>query len=151
VADLSSASFQRSLDTVPTHAVGTRDSVNDEAYDGALRALGELCDQLDRTVDDLQAAKERLRQLERSRTAGVSWTEIVSNENRPLVVETITAVLADLGETGSRFRREEARALHREKVSMTRIGELFGVSRQRVSTILRGQRPSRRNMDGPAA
>lgn len=139
------------MDTVPSHAAGTSDFVNDVAGDGALRALGELCEQLDRTVDDLRAAKERLRQLERSRAAGISWTEIVSNENRPLVVETITAVLADLGETGSRFRREEARALHREKVSMTRIGELFGVSRQRVSTILRGQRPARRNGDGSPA
>jgi hypothetical protein len=126
--------------------------VNDDAGDGALRALDELCDQIDRTINDLQAAKQRLRQLERSRAAGVSWTEIVSNENRPLVVETITAVLADLGETGSRFRREEARALHREKVSITRIGELFGVSRQRVSTILRGRQPSSRTKPGtPAA
>ena len=69
--------------------------------------------------------------------AGIPWAEIVENEERPLVVELIATVLLDLGETGSRFRREEALALQRENVSITRISQLFGVSRQRISAILR--------------
>jgi hypothetical protein len=112
--------------------------VNDQTDDGALHALDELRDQLDQTIRDLLAAKERLEQLARLRALGVSWSEIVSNEERPLVVETIATVLVELGETGSRFRREEALALQSEKMSITRIGQLFGVSRQRISTILRG-------------
>ncbi|OLT22896.1 hypothetical protein BJF78_32885 [Pseudonocardia sp. CNS-139] len=121
----------------------------DGVGDPALHALDELCVQLAQSIYDLTAAKERLDELARLRAAGTSWSEIVQNEDRPLVVETITAVLADLGETGSRFRREEARALHHERMSMTRIGELFGVSRQRVSTILRGQQPAGDRLPGP--
>lgn len=104
--------------------------------DPAVTALRELGSQLDRTLADLTEARRRVDQLERLRTDGMSWHEIVTQEERPLVVEAVTRALDDLGSVGGRFRREEARALHREAVSITRIGKLFGVSRQRVSAIL---------------
>jgi hypothetical protein len=106
--------------------------------DPAVDALRELGDQLDRTLAELVRARERVAELERHRAAGVSWQTIVEREERPLVVEALTRALEDLGTAGGRFRREEARALHREDVSITRIGRLFGVSRQRVSAILSG-------------
>jgi DNA-directed RNA polymerase sigma subunit (sigma70/sigma32) len=112
--------------------------VNDEAGDVALRALDELYVQLDHSIRDLHAARTRLEKLALARAAGTSWAQIVLNEDRPLVVELIADVLVDLNEKGSRFRREEALALQREKVSITRISQLFGVSRQRISAILRG-------------
>ncbi|MCE3551736.1 hypothetical protein LWC33_09745 [Pseudonocardia sp. RS11V-5] len=104
--------------------------------DPAVAALRELGSQLDRTLADLAEARRRVEQLERLRTGGLSWHEIVTQEERPLVVEAVTRALDDLGSVGGRFRREEARALQREEVSITRIGKLFGVSRQRVSAIL---------------
>lgn len=109
--------------------------------DPAVSALRELGSQLDRTLADLAEARRRVDQLERLRADGMSWHEIVTQEERPLVVEAVTRALDDLGSVGGRFRREEARALHREDVSITRIGKLFGVSRQRVSAIL--QEPPR--------
>jgi transposase len=108
--------------------------------DPAVRALVELRAGLERTITALGAASTRAEELIERRTAGASWYEIVSTEEPPLVIETITQVLDDLGELGSRFRREEALALQREDVSITKIGELFRVSRQRVSTILHGTR-----------
>jgi transposase len=108
--------------------------------DPAVQALVELRAGLERTIADLSAAAERADELIERRTGGVSWFDIVSAEEPPLVIETITRVLDDLGELGSRFRREEALALQREDVSITKIGELFRVSRQRVSTILQGTR-----------
>jgi hypothetical protein len=104
--------------------------------DGAVRALLELRAGLERTITELAAAAERADQLVELRSRGNSWYEIVSSEEPPLVIEAITRVLDELGELGSRFRREEALALKREDVSITRIGELFRVSRQRVSTLL---------------
>jgi hypothetical protein len=105
--------------------------------DPAIRAPAELRAQIRRSVHALEAADERLEQLIELRAAGRSWFEIVSNERRPLVVETITRVLEDLGEVGSYFRREEALALQRENVSNNRIGQLFGVTRQRISALVR--------------
>jgi signal transduction histidine kinase len=108
--------------------------------DSAVQALVELRAGLERTIADLTAAAARADELIERRKAGASWLDIVTKEERPLVIETITRVLDDLGELGSRFRREEALALQRENVSITRISELFRVSRQRVSTILHGTR-----------
>ena len=110
--------------------------------DSALRALDDLSAQVERSIRDLHGVQDRLDTLRKWRTAGTPWTDIVAKENRPLVVKMIASVLDDLGETGSRFRREEALALRRENVSITRISELFGVSRQRISAILRDREPS---------
>ncbi|MFC5947383.1 hypothetical protein ACFQH9_03705 [Pseudonocardia lutea] len=120
--------------------------MTDAVHDPAVQALRELGRQLDRTMADLGEARRRVDQLEQLRARGLSWHEIVTQEERPLVVEALTRALDDLGTVGGRFRREEARALQREEVSITRIGKLFGVSRQRVSAILhetpRSPRPS---------
>lgn len=108
--------------------------------DDAVQALVELRAGLERTIAALDEASGRAEELIDRRRHGASWYEIVSTEEPPLVIETITQVLDDLGELGSRFRREEALALQREDVSITKIGELFRVSRQRVSTLLQGTR-----------
>jgi transposase len=108
--------------------------------DPAVQALVELKAGLERTIADLGAAAARADELIERRTSGATWLDIVSKEEPPLVIETITRVLDELGELGSRFRREEALALQRENVSITKIGELFRVSRQRVSTLLHGTR-----------
>jgi hypothetical protein len=104
--------------------------------DPAVQALVELRAGLERTIADLRAAAARADELIERRTGGSSWYDIVSTEEPPLVIETITRVLDNLGELGNRFRREEALALQREDVSITRIGELFRVSRQRVSALV---------------
>jgi type II secretory pathway component PulJ len=110
--------------------------------DAAVQALVELKAGLERTIAALGAAVARADELIERRTGGSSWYDIVSTEEPPLVIETITQVMDDLGELGSRFRREEALALQRENVNITRIGELFRVSRQRVSALL-NERPAR--------
>jgi hypothetical protein len=50
-----------------------------------------------------------------------------------------------------RFRREEALALHREGVTITRIGRLFRISRQRASALVNGiaERPKRSPRPAP--
>lgn len=105
--------------------------------DDAGHAVDELRAQLVVTIGELQSAADRLEHLVRLRAAGRSWTDIVSQEDRPLIVETITGALDALGAVGGRFRREEALALRREGLSITRIGQLFGVSRQRISVLVR--------------
>jgi transposase len=110
-----------------------RDETDD---DQAIQALLELRAGLLRMTGDLALAAERADKLIELRRGGHSWHDIVSTEEPPLVIETVTRVLDDLGDLGGRFRREEALALQREKISITRIGELFRVSRQRVSALL---------------
>lgn len=115
---------------------------DDPEGDDAVRALVELRAELDRTVAELDAAAERADELISLRAAGRSWREIVFQEEPPLIIERISRVLESLGGAGSRFRREEARALLREDVSITAIGKLFGVTRQRASMLVQ-DRPER--------
>lgn len=104
-----------------------------DALDGLVRALRENATRIDATI----ARAERIRD---QRLEGLSYREIESGEARPLIVELTRDNLAALVEAGSRLRRAEARALHGEGMTMEQIAELFGVSRQRVSALLRSDR-----------
>jgi hypothetical protein len=105
--------------------------------DAAERALADLVTELDRCVEELSRARTRAETLLRERRAGRPWLEIVTGEARPLVVERISTVLAALATAGHAWRREQAVALQAEAVSINRIAALFGVTRQRISALLR--------------
>ncbi|MBC8091029.1 MAG: hypothetical protein H7Y15_03640 [Pseudonocardia sp.] len=105
--------------------------------DEASRALAELIIELKVCIDDLQHALERAEQLLEQRRGGRTWLSIISAESRPLIVERVSTTLESLATSGGRWRREEARALQAESVTITRIAELFGVTRQRISTLVR--------------
>lgn len=109
--------------------------------DETLSELDHLIVALDENARAIEVIRERADGLRQRRAAGETWAEIVPTEERPLVVEVLSANLNRLAEAGSRFRRAEARALHREGMTMDRIAALFGVSRQRVSALLRDEAP----------
>jgi hypothetical protein len=109
----------------------------DTSGDVAERALATLVAELDRCTDELALARERAETLLRERRSGRSWTDIVSGEARPLVVERISTVLAALATAGHTWRREQAAALQGEQVSINRIAAMFGVTRQRISALLK--------------
>ena len=107
------------------------------ATDAATTALATLVEELDSCIDELQQARRRAQALLHAREAGRPWLEIVTVEDRPLVVERISSVLGSLARAGHAFRREEAHALQAENVSINRIAALFGVTRQRISALVR--------------
>ena len=109
----------------------------DRLGDTALAALEDLVREIDRCAVELQGARERAELLLAERRTGRPWLDIVSAESRPLVVERITTVLSGLAGAGSAWRRAQARALQDERVSINRIAALFGVTRQRISALLR--------------
>jgi hypothetical protein len=105
--------------------------------DEAMDALEELITELQGCIDGLDQALRRAEQLRGQRRSGQSWAEIVSTESRPLIVERISYALDSLTTAGGRWRREQACALLAEGVSINRIAALFGVTRQRISTLVR--------------
>ena len=112
-------------------------SVVDQSGDPAHRALAELVDELDKCTAELERARTRAVALLRERAAGRPWLDVVTSESRPLVVESITTVLGTLATAGHAWRLEQAAALRAEQVSINRIAALFGVTRQRISALLR--------------
>ena len=105
--------------------------------DPADHALADLVTEIDRCVDELNQARARAETLIRYRQDGEAWVDVVTNEARPLIVERISTVLATLSAAGHRWRREQAAALQAEHISINRIAALFGVTRQRISALLR--------------
>jgi hypothetical protein len=122
---------------VPLTDVRTDMSAPRSTDDAALEALAGLISCIDASIDELQRARSRAELLLGERRAGRPWLQMVTEESRPLVVESISSVLARLATAGHRWRREEAVALQREQVSINRIAALFGVTRQRISALLR--------------
>jgi DNA-directed RNA polymerase specialized sigma subunit len=117
-------------------------------------------DPLDRALRDLERALEanaqrmakierRIAEIRRQRSAGWSYREIVEATDEDLSVQLITEATQALDEFGARVRRTEALALYEEGMTMEEIAEKFGVTRQRVSALLRaaGGEASRRNGD----
>jgi hypothetical protein len=106
----------------------------DDAFLDALTALDEaLADNQQRG----KLIKQRIAQLRRLRANGSSYADIVSSRNGPLLVQLLTESSAALDTTGANVRRAEAQALYAEGLTMEQIAEHFGVSRQRVSALLR--------------
>ena len=117
------------------------DAAPSPSEDVAERALEGLVTELDRCVDELMQARARAENLLRERRSGRPWLDIVTGESRPLIVERISTVLAGLSEVGHTWRREQAAALQSEHVSINRIAAFFGVTRQRISALLKEQSP----------
>jgi hypothetical protein len=101
------------------------------------RALDDLDEALDANVALTEQMRGRIRDLRSARGAGIPLRELVSAEDPPLVVQLLTASATRLQTFGNRVRRTEARALYAEGMTMDQIGRLFGVTRQRVSALLR--------------
>ncbi len=108
-----------------------------DAGEPATAALATLVTELDACIASLQHAKDRAERLLEERRRGRAWLDIVTAESRPLVVESISTVMSTLATAGHAWRQEQARALSEERVSINRIAAMFGVTRQRISALLR--------------
>jgi hypothetical protein len=113
--------------------------LNNGRHDGAafLAALRELDHALDQNTARTQRMKQRIREVQAAYAAGRPITEIVAEEGTPLLVQLLTESADTLHTYGSRVRRSEARTLHQEGLTMDQIARLFGVTRQRVSALIR--------------
>jgi transcriptional regulator len=88
---------------------------------------------LDRTRELL----DRARTLRRRLAAGDNIVDLVAGESPPRMVELLSTNMATLETAGAEFRAAEAIALRAEGLTIEAIAELFGVTRQRISALLR--------------
>ncbi len=111
------------------------------AYRGSMphetdAALQTLHTAVEHAQERLRDVSKRMAVLQRERARGREYAEIVSEEDRPLLVEMLSEVLDELAAAGATFRRAEARVLHAHGLSQEAIARLFGVTRQRVGVLL---------------
>jgi hypothetical protein len=105
--------------------------------DDFFKALTALEGVLSDNAERAGLIKRRIGRLRRSREKGMSYRELVASEDGPLIVNLLTESSTELDNCGSTVRRAEARALYEEGMTMEEIAEAFGVTRQRVSALLR--------------
>ena len=110
------------------------------AADPVTEALENLIAVVRQNREDGRVVIERAEALLEARRTGRPWAELVPEEPRPQIVELLAAKLERLAGGSSRFRRAQAKALHDEGLTMEQIARLFGVTRQRVSALLK-ERP----------
>lgn len=108
-----------------------------------IRALRDLDHALDDNVERAGRMKRRIAELEAAFSAGRPIMEVMPDEQTPPLVQLLTESADALHVYGSRVRKTEARALHREGLTMDQIAHLFGVTRQRVSALLRDDSPTK--------
>lgn len=84
-----------------------------------------------------QEIQSRVEWLIESLDGGMDIIEMAESEPKPKAVEMVTSNIETLQSIGSQFRQAEARALRAEGATMESIAELFGVTRQRISALLR--------------
>ena len=109
----------------------------DAGTDPVLEALEDLVAALKENAARIESTINRAMQIRAERAGGRTYTEIETGDARPLIIEMTRDSLAALVEAGGRLRRAEARALYAEGMTMEQIAALFGVSRQRVSALLK--------------
>jgi DNA-directed RNA polymerase specialized sigma subunit len=105
-----------------------------DPFDKALRDLEQA---LDVNAQRMARIKRRIDEIRRQHSDGRSYREIVETTKGDLSVRLITETTGALEEVGARVRRTEALVLYREGMTMEEIAEKFGVTRQRISALLR--------------
>ena len=106
-------------------------------HDEVLRALEDLEHAINANMERARLIKDRIHHIRQERAAGVPYSEIVPGEPAPLIVQMVSESATALDRFGVKLRRAEARRLYDEGLTMEQIAVLFGVTRQRVSTLLK--------------
>jgi Homeodomain-like domain len=108
-------------------------------HDEVLVALDDLAGIVEDNARDERLLARRINRLQKGRAQGHSWHALLASESRPGTLELAARVLRRLTETSGRLRRALVKGLRAEGATIPAIAKTFGVSHQRVSSLLRRQ------------
>lgn len=105
--------------------------------DDVLECLAGVTDALAAAPAHIAAAMRGAEAIRVERAAGARFSAILAGREGALVAESLKSMIESLSNAAGRLRRAQARALYADGLSMDKIGRVLGVSRQRVSSLLR--------------
>ncbi len=105
--------------------------------DRLIAALGELEEAAAGNVERSRLLRNRAGRLRARLEAGDDLVALVESEESPRMAELLSANLSVLETAGAEFRAAEAHALRAGGLTIERIAGLFGVTRQRISALLK--------------
>jgi predicted XRE-type DNA-binding protein len=112
-------------------------STDSDDLDRLLDALVDIDIAAGENVERSRAIQKRARVLRRRLRAGESLAEVVHDEEPPRIVELLSTNMATLETAGAELRAAQALALRAEGLTIEAIADLFGVTRQRISALLK--------------
>jgi hypothetical protein len=105
--------------------------------DEVLKALDELESVLRENAESERLLAQRIAEVRLARQNGREWKGILGDEDDPGTVQLVSTILRRQSEASGYLRRELVVALRAEGQSIPSIANLFGVTHQRVSNLLR--------------
>jgi hypothetical protein len=108
-----------------------------EQGDEVLDAVWAMIDVVRQIAGRLETAETQAARIGDMRAAGIAYRDIIATAERPLIMQIATMDLEAIAAAGTRLRRIGARELRDEGMTIDQIAKEFGVSRQRVSRLLR--------------
>ena len=105
--------------------------------DEVLKALDELETVLRENAESERLLAQRIAEVRLARQNGREWKGILGDEDDPGTVQLVSTILRRQSEASGYLRRELVVALRAEGQSIPSIANLFGVTHQRVSNLLR--------------
>jgi predicted XRE-type DNA-binding protein len=108
-----------------------------EQVDRLISALTEMETAVGDNVERSLEVQRRAIELRGRLEAGGSLVDLVRDEEEPRVVELLSTNMATLETAGAELRAAQALALRAEGLTIEAIAELFGVTRQRISALLK--------------
>lgn len=104
--------------------------------DPVLDALEALEHALEANNTRARLIFEQIERIRGERADGKRYSEMISDGDQP-IVQLVTESATALDTYGVRLRRIAAQVLYNEGLTMEQIASVFGVTRQRVSALLK--------------
>ncbi|MGP0032543.1 MAG: hypothetical protein ACLPVF_18825 [Acidimicrobiales bacterium] len=122
-------------DVQRSHQTGS--DLDETGTDDVLKALVELEAALRENAESERLLFQRIAAVRLARESGKEWRSILAEEDAPGTVQLVSTVLRRQSEASGYLRRSLVVALREEGQSIPSIANLFGVTHQRVSNLLR--------------
>lgn len=107
------------------------------ATDAVIEAIDDVSSAVEENVNDEEALLSELARVRRDRVAGVPMGESLGAVGRPRALVMMSSIVDRLAVASARLRHALVTALVRDGDSVTSIATRFGVTHQRISSILR--------------
>lgn len=98
--------------------------------------LKELADDIEDAADAERQVADETRELATEREAGTSWRALMAGGRPRALTSRLSHTASRLRDSAGRLRRLTAEGLVGEGLTVRKIGQLFEVSHQRISSIL---------------
>lgn len=123
-------------ETAPFTSAGT--SSREAPADAVLDALDLLLGVARENIVAWVGVMERVEQIREQRIGGVPYSAMEVHSSTPPIIDTVSRAQERLTQAAAQFRRALARELASEGMSYSDIARVFGVTRQRVGNLMRG-------------